>query len=73
VCVFCAGAKQDWGPGSREQVLEGLALLERPGELSRDEALRIGGRLLRWTETGLSGFRCEEAFAADPTLEAGLA
>jgi hypothetical protein len=67
VCIFCAKADSDWTATSRQRALELLARLERPDGLSHDDALRLSARLLSWTESGRSSFRCEAAIAAVST------
>jgi hypothetical protein len=64
VCSFCGQSERDWVITGRERALELLARLEGPDGLSNDDALRLGVRLLVWTESGGSRFRCDAATAA---------
>ena len=67
MCILCAKPETDWAVTSRERALELLARLEHPDGLTHDDALRLGARLLSWTESGRSSFRCEAAIAAAST------
>jgi hypothetical protein len=59
--MFCAEANSDSEVVSLEKALELLAVLERPDALQPAVALRLGARLLAWTESRNSNFRCDEA------------
>ncbi len=62
MCILYAKGESDWL--SRERALALLVRLERPDGLSHGDALRLGARLLSWTESGGSRFHCEAAIAA---------
>ena len=60
MCVFCVRARKDPALANRDQALELLAQLERPGAMPREHALHVAARLLAWCESDVSRFRCEE-------------
>ncbi|HEY4042196.1 MAG TPA: hypothetical protein VGM32_10210 [Rhodopila sp.] len=60
MCFACVRAANEWTIASPDEALELLAQLERPGALSREDALRLGVRLLAWSESDASRFRCEK-------------
>jgi hypothetical protein len=59
MCFLCVRTTAEPAIGGRDKALALLTRLERPGALSRAEALRLGARLLAWSESEGSRLRCD--------------
>jgi len=72
MCLLCAAETADRDLARRSHVLHLLALVEHPGALPPDAALRLAHEILRLTGTNGTMRRCDEVTspAADAAANA---
>lgn len=59
MCLLCAAGSEGQGLARRVHVLKLLALVEHPGALPADAALRLAREVLALTRPDRTGRRCE--------------
>ena len=65
MCRYCISGSSN-SRIERTQILDLLALIERPDVLPAEAALRIARKLLKWVDRTGPGFRCEALTVHEP-------
>ncbi len=69
MCLLCAAALDGRDLARRAHVLQLLALIEDPGTLPADAALRLAQEILMLTRTDNSRLRCDRVLLAGTDIE----
>jgi hypothetical protein len=69
MCRYCVSGSSD-SRTERTQILDLLALIERPDVLPAETALRIASKVLKWADQSEPRFRCDAVTANEIQLSA---